>query len=92
MEEEIKTYTLTLPGGAVRLLEESLREFGGWLHDQEYTEAPISHDHGATLKKERCFKLQMAIRAQCPDAFKVQPIETDETDSEVKEPTDKDGK
>ena len=87
MEDETKDFTLVFQEDQVRLIEASLREYGGWLHDQEYPDGLESHDHEVTVKKERCFKLQMAIREQCPDVFKVQPSEPD---SEGKEPTVKD--
>ena len=86
--EESRVYTLTFPGEAVLLLEESIREYGGWLQDQEYPDGLESHNHEATFKKERCFKLQMAIREQCPYVFKVQPSEPD---SEGQEPVNKEG-
>lgn len=92
MEEEIKTYTMTFPGEAVLLLEEALREYGGMLNSEEYPDGPEieSHNIEATRQKERCFKLQMAIRAQCPDVFKVQPDESVESDSEGREFVDED--
>ena len=87
MDEGIKTYTMTFPSEAVLLLEESVREYGGELSSQEYPDGLESHNHEATFKKERCFKLQMSIREQCPEPFKVQNIETD---SEGRESVDED--
>ena len=76
-EKKSRVYTMTFTGEAVLLLEEAVREYGGELNSREYPNGLESHNIEATMKKERCFKLQMAIRAQCPDVFKVQPTETD---------------